>query len=146
MKLRLFGHPVHSMLVHFPMALLGTSLFWDLIALLTKNPDWWVISFWNIALGLLMAVLAAITGIFDYLAIPKEDPSVPIATRHMFIMLTAVSTYLVSLLIRRGPSEPIGNNLMFSLALEALGFLLLSFGAWHGGELVYGFGIGQKKE
>jgi uncharacterized membrane protein len=127
------------------MALLGTSLFWDSLGLLTNKPIWWEISFWNICLGLFIAVFAVISGTIDFLNIPQENKAIPIGIWHMALMLSAVSAYLISLLLRGGPLKPMGNNLFFSLAMEGLGLLLLCLGAWHGGEMVYGFGIGQKK-
>ena len=48
----MLGHPLHAVLSDFPLALLGTSLLWDIIGILRGEALWWAISYWNIALGL----------------------------------------------------------------------------------------------
>ncbi len=143
--LRLFGHPAHVMLVHFPLALLGTSLLWDGVALLSGDATFWAISFWCMAAGLAASIPTAVAGFVDYAAIEKDSPAEPTATRHMLFMLASVSAYVGSVVVRRGPSPPSGGVLAAALLLEAVGALLLFVGAHHGGELVYGYGIGRKE-
>lgn len=143
--LRLFGHPVHAMLVHFPLALLGTSLLWDAIALLSGDVTFWAVSFWCVVAGLVGSVPAAVTGFADYAALEKDGSVEATATRHMMLMLAAVSAYVVSAIVRRGPSPPAGGLLVTALALEAIGALLLVWAAHHGGSLVFGLGVGREE-
>lgn len=141
--LRLFGHPVHAMLVHFPLALLGTSLLWDAIALLSGDDTFWAVSFWCVVAGLVGSVPTAVTGFADYAALEKDDSADATATRHMILMLAAVSAYVVSAIVRRGPSPPAGGVLVTALAFEAIGALLLFWGAYFGGSLVFDLGVGR---
>src|SRR5262249_59659058 len=67
--LRVLGHPLHAVLSDFPLALLGTSLLWDAVGLWRGEAIWWAIAFWNIALGLIVALAAATAGAVDYAAI-----------------------------------------------------------------------------
>jgi uncharacterized membrane protein len=140
--LRVFGHPLHAVLSDFPLALLGTSLLWDAAGLRRGEAVWWAISFWSIAAGLVAAVLAACAGAVDYASIRQGHPALGVATRHMLLMLTAVCLYLASLLVRGGAGAPAGKSLLAVLGLEAVGVLLLSIGGWHGGHLVFHYGIG----
>lgn len=144
--LRVFGHPVHAILSDFPLALMATSLLWDLLGLWRGEAVWWAISFWSIALGLAVAVLAAFAGAVDYAAIPQESAALGTALRHMLLMLAALGPYLISLLVREGAQPPEGRRLVSVLALEALGALLLSVGGWYGGHLVFHYGIGSDAE
>jgi uncharacterized membrane protein len=141
--LRVFGHPLHAVLSDFPVALLGTSLLWDLVAYARGEPLWWAISFWNVALGLATAAAAACAGAVDYAALPQDDAALPTANRHMLLMLCAVTPYVLSLVIRGGASAPRGAGLWAVLALEGLGLLLLSAGGWYGGHLVFHHGVGR---
>jgi len=143
--LTLFGHPMHAMLVHFPIALLGTSLLWDAIALLSGAATFWAVSFWCVAAGLVGSVPTAVTGFADYAALEKDGSADATATRHMICMLAAVSAYVVSAIVRRGPSPPEGGGLVGALAFEALGALLLFWGAHSGGSLVFDLGVGRKE-
>jgi len=140
--LRVFGHPLHAMLSDFPLALLGSSVLWDLVGLWRGEDVWWAISFWTIALGLAAATLAAMPGAIDYGAIPEKHPASGTAMRHMLLMLSGVCPFVVSILIRRGPVHPVGRFSIIVTALDVLGFALLSAGGWFGGHLVFHYRIG----
>ena len=141
--LRVFGHPLHAVLSDFPLALLGTSLLWDVIGCWRGEAVWWAISFWNIAAGLAVALLAAMAGAADYAAIEERPQAQKLATIHMMLMLLAVSLYAASLLVRGGPTPPVGLSRTATLALESLGLILLGAGGWCGGHLVFHHGIGR---
>ena len=141
--LRVFGHPLHAVLSDFPLALLGTSLLWDVIGLWRGESVWWAISFWNIAAGLLAALVAAAAGAVDYAAIRQGEQVMKLATNHLMLMLLAVSFYAASLLLRGGPAPPAGGKLAWALVLESLGLILLGAGGWCGGHLVFHHGVGR---
>ncbi|HXG66991.1 MAG TPA: DUF2231 domain-containing protein [Blastocatellia bacterium] len=140
---RVLGHPLHAILSDFPLALLGTSLLWDIVGLARGEAIWWAISFWDIALGVAAALVAATVGAVDYAAIKQDDPAFGAAMRHMLFMLAAVGVYAGSLLARGGPSPPTGIARIAALALEGTGLILLSAGGWYGGHLVFHHGIGR---
>jgi uncharacterized membrane protein len=142
---RLLGHPVHALLSDFPLALLGTSLIWDVIGIVRGEAIWWAISFWDMALGVAAGVAAATAGAADYAAISRDNPALTTATRHMFLMGSAVSLYSVAMLVRGGPSPPTDLSRIATLVLEAAGLVLLVVGGWHGGHLVFHHGIGRDK-
>jgi uncharacterized membrane protein len=141
-----FGHPLHAVLSDFPLALLGTSLLWDVIGLWRAEAVWWAISFWTIALGLVTAMLAAFAGAVDYAVIPQNHQAQGTALRHMLLMLSALSPYLISLLVRGGAAAPTGKKLFLLLGLEFAGVLLLSIGGWYGGHLVFHHGVGSDRQ
>lgn len=142
--LRVFGHPLHAVLSDFPLALLGTSLLWDALGMWRNEAVWWAISFWNMALGLSIALVAAAAGAADYAAIKGRDRALKLATTHMMIMLLAVSLYAASLLLRGGPSPPAGAARVMGLVLESAGLVLLVVGGWCGGHLVFHHGVGSE--
>jgi uncharacterized membrane protein len=143
--LRVFGHPLHALLSDIPVALLGTSLLWDAAGWFRHESLWWAISFWNVALGLAAACLAAVAGLIDYSSIPDNDPALSTGIRHMVCMGSVLVLYGTSLVVRRGPAAPVGHALIAVLALEAGGLFLLSLGGWFGGHLVFHHGIGRDR-
>ena len=62
-RAKLFGHPIHQMLIVFPLGVLGMSLFFDLIALGTSRPALLEASFYMIAAGIITGLLAAVFGL-----------------------------------------------------------------------------------
>jgi uncharacterized membrane protein len=61
-RAKLLGHPIHPMLIPFPLGLLPTALVFDIIALSTDNARWADVSFWMITAGIIGALLAAVFG------------------------------------------------------------------------------------
>jgi uncharacterized membrane protein len=61
-KAKVMGHPVHPILVPFPLGLLTTSVIFDVIHLFTGGARWAEISFWMIAAGVIGGLLAAVFG------------------------------------------------------------------------------------
>ncbi len=141
--LRIFGHPLHAVLSDVPVGLLGTSLLWDAVGVLSGEPVWWAISFWAVALGLAAAGAAATAGFVDYAAIPQNDPAQATAIRHMLFILASLAPYAISLAVRGGSAPPSGQAISGVLLLEGLGLILLSVGGWYGGHLVFHHGVGR---
>ena len=141
---RLFGHPVHPLLVHFPIGLWSISILSDILGIWRANAFWWHFSFWCIGFGLGFGLLAAVTGLIDSMAVPQEGPQEKTLTFHMYAMLTAFALFLGSFLMRTKSPVLSGNHLVLAVSLSVLGFIVLVFGGWYGGELVYRWGIGAK--
>lgn len=138
----LLGHPVHPMLTAFPIGLWVTSLLWQILGVGLGSPLWWAMGFWCIAAGLVAAIVTATTGFADYIGLPSGDPAEGVAMRHLVVMLSAATAFLGSLLAQGSPAAPTGPRLLLTLGLTVLGVILLLFGGWLGGELVFRFGVG----
>jgi hypothetical protein len=65
------GHPLHPMLVEFPIAFFVATFVSDLIFWQSGNSFWAAASFWLLGAGLIMAALAAAAGLVDFLGEPK---------------------------------------------------------------------------
>lgn len=144
MRLRIAGHPVHPILTDFPVGLWVISFVWDVVAISTGSTLWWTLSFWTMLVGLLMALPTAVTGLVDFTGIRPEDPAKRTAIVHLVLTVSVASLFLVNLVLRGG-SEPPPNA---GLAVFLTGFadLLLMFGGWFGGKLVFVHGIGTEKK
>ena len=138
-KARLFGHPIHQMLIVFPLGLLATSLFFDVARLSSGNPQWGLISYWLIAVGIVTALLAALFGLIDWLAIPAGTRAKRIGLLHGGGNVVVVALFAGSWLLRRDdPGNPEGA----ACILSVLAVLLALVTGWLGGELVDRLGVG----
>ena len=138
-KARLFGHPIHQMLVVFPLGLLGTSLIFDLVHLATGNPSFAQVSYWLIVAGILSALVAAPFGTIDWLAIPAGTRAKRIGMLHGGGNLVVVALFVLSWWVRQdAPGSPEG----LAIGLAALGVVLALGTGWLGGELVDRLGVG----
>jgi uncharacterized membrane protein len=141
-RLRIFGHPVHPVVTHFPMALLPVSLLGDLLGVWTEVSFWWSFSFYSLSIGLIMSIPTLLSGLIDFLAIPQKGYAERVAMRHMTIMISAIMMYTGSFFIRLGVEIPSGWWSISSVSLSLLGLIFLLVGGWFGGQLVYRYGVG----
>lgn len=141
-RMRLRGHPLHPPLTDIPIALLPLALLWDILAVWQGGDFWWKAAFWTLIAGLVAALPTAATGFLDYLKLDRTSRAFGTATTHMLVMLTAVSTFAGSAIAHGGPAAVSGGRAAVVIGLAAGGALLLGFGGWLGGELVYRRGVG----
>jgi uncharacterized membrane protein len=138
-RMKLFGHPVHPMLIVFPLGLLATAGVFDIISLGTGNGFWSQLAFWMIAAGILGGILAAPFGAIDWLAIPSNTRASRIGFVHGVGNVIVLVLFAVSWWLRRGtPEVPAVLALCFSFV--GLGVALVT--GWLGGELVDRLGVG----
>lgn len=144
MTLRLAGHPLHPMLVHFPVALWTLSVAADAGGFITAEGIWWRASFACQALGLLAALPAMVAGAADFSSLPRGHPGLDTAVAHLAAMGTAWLLFLSSVVLRGLPD---GNApTLFAVIAALAGFLAMAVGGWLGGRLVYHFGVGVDRE
>ncbi len=135
-KFKLLGHPVHPMLIVFPLGLLSTAVVFDLLYLVTGNEDLAIFAFWGIAAGVIGGIAAAVFGTWDYLAIPEGTRAKRIGLVHGGGNVVVTALFAISWLIRREDPTYLPDNLL-PLVLGLLGAGIALFTAWLGGELVY---------
>lgn len=133
-------HPIHPMLIPFPIAFLTGAFFFNLVGLLADVAAWWETG-WRLAgLGILAGLVAAVPGFLDYLySVPPESSGKQRATRHALVNVGALLLFGLSFLIRGEAAAAPG---ALTLLLEAGGIGLLVAGGWMGGTLVYRNHIG----
>jgi uncharacterized membrane protein len=138
------GHPIHPMLVPFPIAFLVSTFAVDLVYWSTRNPSWAVAAMWLLGAALVMAALAAIAGLIDYLGDQRIRQKRQ-ATLHLVGNVTAVVLALISFIIRYANGAEAG-VLSWGIWLSLIVVLLLLFTGWLGGELVYRGKVGVADE
>ena len=140
-------HPLHPMLVHFPIGLLLLSLLLDLTSLVSPSAQNLPrSSFYAMFAGVITALLAAIPGLADYSGIRSDHPAKRTATAHLILNLIVVALYGINLWVRSSlmaaPKISLG-----PLLLSLVGIGLLSISGYLGGRLVYdeGIAVGRHK-
>lgn len=134
-RIKLFGHPIHPMLVVFPLALFSTAVLFDVLYFITDEDGLAIFSFWAIAAGVVGGLAAAIFGLIDWLALPRETRAKRIGAMHGVGNVVIVGLFAVSWLLRLGDAEYAPDILPFVLGLIGVGLAL--FTAWLGAEMVY---------
>ena len=134
-RIKFLGHPVHPMLIVFPLGLLATAVIFDVLYVATNNADLSTFSFWALAAGVVGGLAAAAFGVIDWMAIPKGTRARRVGALHGGGNVVVVLLFAFSFLLRTGDSSYLPDILPFVVAL--LGAALALVTAWLGGELVY---------
>ena len=140
-------HPIHPVLVHFPIGLFVLSLLLDLASLAFANaPNLVRDSFYAMLLGVTTALIAAVPGFVDYTNIRSDHPAKRTATAHMILNLIVVALYGINLGVRSSSLADPRISLL-PLVLSLVGIALLSVSGYLGGRLVYdqGIAVGRHK-
>jgi uncharacterized membrane protein len=138
-RVKLFGHPIHPMLIPFPLGLLGMALVFDLISAANDNGSLARAAHYMIAAGIVTGLLAAVFGLIDWLAIPSGTRAKQIGIAHGLGNVLIVVLFAIVWLLRRDkPSEASAT----ALTIEVVAVLGALVTGWLGGELVDRLGVG----
>jgi uncharacterized membrane protein len=138
-RAKLLGHPVHPMLVVFPLGLLATAVAFDIVGLAQNDSSWFHVSFWMIAAGIIGGLCAAVFGLVDWLAIPRGTRAKRIGLWHGSLNVLVVLLFIGSWLIRNSGNQIPSTG---ALVLSFAAVLIALVGGWLGGELVDRLGVG----
>lgn len=138
-KVKVAGHPVHQMLIVFPLGLLATAVIFDVIYLISEDAHWTLVAYYMIGAGIIGGLAAAATGWLDWFAIPQGTRAKRIGLWHGLGNVVMLALFLLSWLLRRdAPEMPPTGAIVASLA----GAVLAAVTGWLGGELVGRLGVG----
>jgi uncharacterized membrane protein len=135
---RLFGHPIHQMLIVFPLGLLGTAVIFDVIRLV-RGGDWSLAAYYMIPAGIVGGLIAAVFGLIDWLAIPPHTRAKTIGVLHAVGNVIVLLLFAMSWISRRDAPTTPGTT---AIALGIVGLALAGVTGWLGGELVDRLGVG----
>lgn len=145
-KATLAGHPVHPMLIPFPLALWTTSFVVDILFYFFRHPTLLVIAKFMLAAGCIGALAAAVAGFIDWLSI-RDGEVKKVANWHARLNVAALVIFAISFFLRMGRySDLVGRKLTIPFLLSLVGVILISISGWLGGELVFRYGVGQTRD
>jgi len=133
---RIGGHPIHPMLVPFPIVCFVLTFVLDILYVKGRT-DVSHATNWLLAIGLGFAVLAALAGLTDFFGDKRIQSSD--AIKHMLANVLAVILSLANLLLRYRHPEFIAST---GIYISGVVVLILLYSGWMGGELVFRHGIG----
>lgn len=132
------GHPIHAMLVHFPIALVICTLGVDGIYWLTGDVFWLRVGIWSAGVAFAFGVLASVVGTAELLAVPGIRVRVA-SWNHAIAAMTLVAVVGANWGLRLNFPETV---LPHGLLLSLLAAVLTALAGWHGGKLVFDHGVG----
>jgi uncharacterized membrane protein len=138
-RAKLFGHPIHQMLIVLPLGLLTGVVIFDIVHLLTGAAQWRLISYWLIPVGVLTGLMAAVFGVIDWTGIPSGTRAKRVGVQHGVGNVVVVTLFAVRWLLRGSPDLPLP-TLALVLSFGAGGLAMVT--GWLGGELVGRLGVG----
>lgn len=138
-KAQIKGHPIHPILVCFPIAFyIGTFVF-DILA--AANDPAFLHTAYNLNIAAIgTALLAAVPGLIDYMnTVPPGSSAKKRGGKHALANIIVLVLFTVAFFFRRISENPQYTTIII---LEAVGVCLLLFAGWLGGTLVYRNQIG----
>ncbi|MFL5772565.1 MAG: DUF2231 domain-containing protein [Flavisolibacter sp.] len=141
--MKIAGHPLHPLMVHFPTALFPMNLVLGILAYTSGNPVFSQAAFFCLAGGAGMGILTAVTGLLDLFHISKSNKkAVATVIYHAGINVPVILIYVVLAYkewkLYPDIPVPLAGNLVFKGVLV----LILFIGNYFGGQLIYKFHAG----
>ena len=138
---RIKKHPIHAMLIPFPIALWIFSLVADLFYVLGLGGFIWKdIAFYALVGGLIGGLAAAIPGYLDYRSL-TDKATMRLGWWHLMVNLTVVGLSALNVLLRWNE----GHDAAVPVFLSVIAVGMLAVSGWLGGEMVYVHGAGVER-
>lgn len=137
------GHPIHPMLIPFPIGLLVFSFVADLIFLWRGNPVWEDnIAFYTLLAGIIGGAAAAIPGLIDWATLTDRE-TVKTANWHARVNVITLGVFIVSFYLRTTSGASwISSSPTLPIILSLIVVIGLTIAGWLGGELVFKHRVG----
>ncbi|MFZ0125690.1 MAG: DUF2231 domain-containing protein [Xanthobacteraceae bacterium] len=137
------GHPIHPMLIPFPIAFFVATFVCDVVFWQTSNTMWATAAIWLLGAGIVMAALAALAGLTDVLGEPRIRALNDVwwhAGGNVVVVLIELYNWWIRYIA--GTSAVVPEGLVLSLIVVCI----LVFTGWKGWEMVYRARVGVADE
>lgn len=135
----------HPIFVHFTVALFSLAVVLFVITPFVKSPlkeQWQIVARWALWFGAAITIVTGLTGLYAYNTVAHDTPSHAAMTEHRNWAIATISLFLtltIWSIVRTRKQKALGT--LFIAGMVIAGGLLAST-AWHGGEVVYRYGLG----
>lgn len=138
-KAHIKSHPLHPILIAFPIAFFTGTLIAHAAGWLLNRSDLYQTAWYLNLAGIAFALMAAVPGIIDFVyTVPPKSSAKKRAAKHGLLNLVMTGIFIAALFFRDQPDA----SQYILLGMELLGVLLMSIAGWLGGTLVYRNQIG----
>ena len=136
-----YGHPFHPILVTIPIGAWVASLVFDILSRTADDgADFARGAYWLIAIGVVGALVAALFGLLDLLAIPRRTRARRVGFTHLAFNLTVVALFVASF-VWRADRDAYRPTSAWLFVLSGVALVLLAVSGWLGGMLTYRYGV-----
>ncbi|MGZ8160014.1 MAG: DUF2231 domain-containing protein [Methylobacter sp.] len=141
-RMSVAGHPIHPMVIHFPVAFLLGLVGADLAYFFLADPFWARAGLWLAGLGSLGGWLAGLAGLVDLVFVPRIR-NLTIAWSHALMAVMTLSLASLNWLLRFNDANGYDSWCLYISLLTAA---LISITSMLGGQMVYHHAVGVHVE
>jgi uncharacterized membrane protein len=141
-KIKLAGHPIHPMLVAFPIAFYAAALVCYIVYNSNMDVFWFKVAYVANAAGVIMAVVAALPGFLDWLFIPAATKPKKTGLFHMICNVTALLLYGICILQQKDKWNDANPDIGMAIVLTGAGFVITLIAGFLGWTLVQKHHVG----
>lgn len=137
-----YGHPFHPILVTVPIGAWVASIVFDIVS--RAGDDHLVFAkgaYWLVGIGIVGALVAAMFGFLDLLAIPTKTRAFRTGLIHMSLNLAVVTAFVVDFALRHSRLDRPKGTPVPLIVLSAIALAVLAVSGWLGGKLTYRYGV-----
>jgi uncharacterized membrane protein len=141
-KIKLAGHPIHPMLIAFPVAFYAATLVCYIVYNSSADVFWFKVAYVANAAGVIMALVAAVPGFLDWLFIPAGSRPKKTGLFHMICNVTALLLYGICILQLKDKWDDPKPDIGMAILLTGAGFVITLVAGFLGWTLVQKHHVG----
>lgn len=142
-KVKVLGHPIHPMLIPYPISLYTLTLLGFILYQYLDDPFWFRFGYAANIGAIIMAVIAAIPGFIDWLGgIPSNTRAKRDGAIHMLLNVTVLVVFAINAWINSGQWNLARPDPRWAITLSAIGLVLTVFAGFFGWKLVQTHHVG----
>lgn len=141
-KIKVLDHPVHPMLVAFPITLFTMTLVAFIAYAVGSDVTWFRVGYWANVAGVVAALVAALPGFIDWLGIPNHLEAKRVGVLHMVLNLIVVAIFAINLGAQAAHLDDVAPPAALAVLLSAVGVVTLLVSGYFGWSLVQTHHVG----
>jgi uncharacterized membrane protein len=141
-KIKILGHPIHPMLVAYPIAFYTATLACYIVYNSGHNVFWFKVAYVANLAWVIIAVVSALPGFIDWLYIPTNTPAKKTGLFHMLCNVVALGLFAACFLAVKNRWDDSNPGIGSAVTLSALGFLITMIAGFLGFALIQKHHVG----